>query len=68
MGDDHEDDIPDPIGRPRADFEATVRELDILLRRLVDLMIGGAPRSEAHTNASASLRIHGGTRSTTGGL
>jgi protein-tyrosine-phosphatase len=68
MGDDHEDDIPDPIGRPRADFEATVRELDILLRRLVALMIGGAPRSGAYTNASASLRIHGGTRSTTGGL
>jgi protein-tyrosine phosphatase len=68
MGGDHEDDIPDPIGRPRADYEATVRELDILFRRLVALMIGGPPRNAASTNASASRPIRAGTRSATGGV
>ena len=30
MRDDREDDIPDPVGRPPTDYEATARRLDIL--------------------------------------
>jgi protein-tyrosine-phosphatase len=43
-GDGHDDDIPDPVGRPRADYEATARELDVLLRRFVALIANGETR------------------------
>jgi hypothetical protein len=45
------------VGRSRADYEATARELDALLRRLVALMIGGPPRDAmyaAHAGSSPS--------------
>jgi protein-tyrosine-phosphatase len=45
--DHRDDDIADPVGRSRVDYEATARELDALLRRLVALMIGGPPRDAA---------------------
>ena len=67
MGDDHEDDIPDPVGRSRAHYEATARELDFLFRRLVALMIGGLPRSAADANSSPSRAVGGETRYATGG-
>jgi protein-tyrosine-phosphatase len=67
MGEDHEDDIPDPVGRSRAYYEATARELDFLFRRLVALMIGGPPRSAAHANSSSSRPVGGETRYATGG-
>jgi protein-tyrosine phosphatase len=40
MGDDPADDIADPVGRPRDVYEDTADELEGLLRRLVDLLIG----------------------------
>lgn len=49
MGDDPADDIADPVGRPRAVFEATADELERLLRRLVELLVGGPPRSVAYS-------------------
>ena len=67
MGEDHEDDIPDPVGRSRAYYEATARELDFLFRRLVALMIGGPPRSAADANSSPSRPVGGETIYATGG-
>jgi len=55
--DDHEDDIADPVGRPRADYEETARELDILLRQLVALLIGGPPRNAAYAASSPSRLV-----------
>jgi protein-tyrosine phosphatase len=52
MGDDPDDDIADPVGRPRSVFEDTAQELEGLLRRFVDLLIGGPPRSAAYADAS----------------
>jgi protein-tyrosine phosphatase len=57
MGADHEDDIPDPVGRPRIDYEETAEELDILLRQLVALLIGGPPHSAAYADSSAPRTI-----------
>lgn len=37
MGASPEDDIPDPVGQPVKVFQATARDLDALLERLVDL-------------------------------
>jgi protein-tyrosine phosphatase len=51
-GDGHEDDIPDPVGRPRAAYEATAHELDVLLRRLVALMIGEVTRKATYASSS----------------
>jgi protein-tyrosine phosphatase len=65
MGDDHDDDIPDPVGRPRADYEATARELDVLFRRLVALFIGGPLPSSAYADASASCPTGGEALSAT---
>jgi protein-tyrosine phosphatase len=67
MGDDHEDDMPDPVGRSRADYEATARELDVLFRQLVALLIGGPGRSAARVDSSSSRPIGGETRYVTGG-
>ncbi len=59
MGEDHEDDIPDPVGRSRAHYDATAHELDVLCRRLVALMIGGPTRSEADASAVPSRPVDG---------
>lgn len=56
MGDDPGDDIPDPVGRPRAVFEETADVLEDLLRRFVALLVGGPPRSEAYANGSRLRR------------
>jgi hypothetical protein len=34
------DDIADPVGRPRSEYEDTADELDDLLTRFVDLLVG----------------------------
>jgi protein-tyrosine phosphatase len=52
MGDDPDDDIADPVGRPRAVYEHTADQLEVLLRRLVDLLVGGPPRSAAYADPS----------------
>jgi protein-tyrosine-phosphatase len=65
VGDD--DDIPDPVGRPRAAYEEAADELDILLRRLVALMTGGPPRSAAQAGPPAARSICGGSLTATGG-
>lgn len=45
MGDDPDDDIADPVGRPRAVYEDTADELEGLLRQFVDLLVGTAERT-----------------------
>jgi len=40
IGDDPDDDVADPIGRPRQEYEATVAELDDLITRFVALLTG----------------------------
>jgi hypothetical protein len=65
--DHHDDDIADPVGKSRADYEATARELDALLRRLVTLMIGAPPRAIAHADSSPSLDAVGEAGYVTGG-
>src|SRR5512139_1912973 len=45
MGDDPVDDIADPVGRPRAEYEQTADVLEDQLRRLVQLVAGSPPRS-----------------------
>jgi protein-tyrosine phosphatase len=40
VGDDPEDDVADPIGRPRREYEVTVAELDELIERFVALLVG----------------------------
>lgn len=40
VGDSSHDDIADPIGKPRIYYEQTADELDALLTRFVDLVIG----------------------------
>jgi len=67
MGEDHDDDIPDPVGRSRGHYEATARELDVLLRRLVALMIGGPARSASYASSSPSRPVAGETRYAPGG-
>jgi protein-tyrosine-phosphatase len=67
MGEDHDDDIPDPVGRSRAHYEATARELDVLLRWLVQFLIGGPARSASYASSSPSRPVGGETRYATGG-
>jgi protein-tyrosine-phosphatase len=67
MGGDHDDDIPDPVGRSRAHYEATARELDVLFRRLVALMIGGPAQSAPYASSSPSRPVGGETTRATGG-
>lgn len=49
MGDDQDDDVADPAGGPRSGYERTVAELEDLVARLVQLLVGpanvGAPTS-----------------------
>jgi protein-tyrosine phosphatase len=66
VGDDH-DDIADPVGRPRADYEETAGELDVLLRQLVALLTGQPRRSASSASSSASRPIRGEALSATGG-
>lgn len=40
VGDDEDDDVVDPAGRPRAAYLRTVAELDDLVTRLVRLLVG----------------------------
>ena len=56
MGDDPDDDIADPVGRPRSVYEDTADELEGLLRRFVDLLVGGPPRSAAYADRSRVRR------------
>jgi protein-tyrosine phosphatase len=56
MGDDPADDIADPVGRPRSVYEDTADEIEGLLRRLVDLLVGGPPRSAAYAEPSRVRR------------
>jgi protein-tyrosine-phosphatase len=67
MGEDHDDDITDPVGRSRAHYEATARELHVLLRRLVELMIGDPARSASYASTSATRPVAGETGYATGG-
>ena len=67
MGEDHDDDITDPVGRSRAHYEATAHELDVLLRRLVELMIGDPARSASYASTSPTRPVAGETRYATGG-
>lgn len=46
-GHDPDYDVEDPVGRTRADYEATAAELDHLLGRLVDLALAPADREHA---------------------
>ena len=57
MGDAPEDDIADPVGRPRSVFEDLANELEDQLRRFVVLLAGGPPRSAAYADGS---RLRGG--------
>lgn len=56
MGDEPDDDIADPVGRPRAVYEDTADELEGLLGCLVDLLVGGPPRSAAYAEPSRVRR------------
>jgi protein-tyrosine-phosphatase len=56
MGDDPDDDVADPVGRPRAVYEQTADELEDLLRRFVDLLAGGPPPSPAYAEPAAVRR------------
>jgi protein-tyrosine-phosphatase len=40
VGDDPADDIADPVGRPRAEYEDTADQLEDLLERFVGLLAG----------------------------
>jgi protein-tyrosine phosphatase len=66
MGQD-DDDIPDPVGRSRAHYEATARELDALFRRLVALMIGVPGRPPSYAGSSPPRPVLGETGYATGG-
>ncbi len=46
MGDSSDDDIEDPIGRPRAAYERMVEEMATLLDQLVWLVWGNSERAE----------------------
>lgn len=56
MGDDPDDDIADPVGRPRSVYEDTADELEGLLRAFVELLAGGPPRSDAYADRSRVRR------------
>jgi protein-tyrosine phosphatase len=56
MGDDPVDDIADPVGQPRAVYEDTADELEDQLRRFVQLLVGGPPRSAAYAEGTREPR------------
>jgi protein-tyrosine phosphatase len=50
--DDRDDDIADPVGRPRQAYEHTADVLEEQLRRLVRLLEDGPPRREAYADGA----------------
>lgn len=64
---DSDDDVADPVGKSRADYESTARELDDLLRRLVALVLGAPHRAAAYTGSSPSPDAVGEAGYVTGG-
>jgi protein-tyrosine phosphatase len=56
MGEHPDDDIADPVGRPRAEYEQTADELEDLLVQLVDQLIGGPPPSAAYAEPARVRR------------
>jgi protein-tyrosine phosphatase len=54
VGDSPDDDVADPIGRPRVYFEQTADLLDALLARLVQLVVGSGVGAERTTGTGAS--------------
>lgn len=62
--DDPADDVADPVGLPRAVYEKTADELEDLLGRLFDLVVGGPAASVAYadpTCASPSVQTTPGS-------
>ncbi len=47
LGDSADDDVGDPIGQSQKVYDATAAELDLLVRRMADLVWGPARRVEA---------------------
>jgi protein-tyrosine-phosphatase len=64
VGDDEGDDVADPVGHPRSVYEDTARELEILLRQVVVLLVGGRLRSVASAAPSRPPRERGGVVAT----
>jgi protein-tyrosine phosphatase len=62
IGDDPGDDIADPVGRPREVYEDTADELEDVLRRFVQLLVGGPPRSAAYSDGARVRRPGEGRR------
>jgi protein-tyrosine-phosphatase len=62
MGDDPADDIADPVSQPRAVYEETADELEDHLRRFVQLLVGGPPRSDAYPGGARVRRPGRGRR------
>jgi protein-tyrosine phosphatase len=62
IGDDAVDDIADPVGHPRHVYEVTADELEDHLRRFVDLLVGGPPRSAAYSDDARVRRAGDGRR------
>jgi protein-tyrosine-phosphatase len=66
MGDDPDDDIADPVGRPRHVYERTADVLEEQLRRLVRLLEGSAPRSDAYADGARAEWPRSGRPATAG--
>jgi protein-tyrosine phosphatase len=64
LGDNPADDVADPVGRPREVYERTVVELEDLLSRLVDLLVGdpGVPNRDEHRVGGPTSGEHRATR------
>ncbi|HKY64783.1 MAG TPA: hypothetical protein VJM49_00370 [Acidimicrobiales bacterium] len=60
MGDDADDDIADPVGRPRAVYEQTADVFEDKLRDLVQLLAGSPPRSAAYADGAPEQRPEDG--------
>lgn len=62
VGDDPADDVADPAGRSRADYEHTADELDDLLGRLVRLLIGTPAPARSRTRQAGRSRSRASSR------
>lgn len=62
MGDDPLDDVADPVGRPRAAYEATADVLEDELSRFVRLLAGAPPRAAAYPGGDHESRPGEGRR------